>query len=209
MNKQLRLKGDEIIVDNFAGGGGASTGIELALARAVDIAINHDADALAMHSANHPATNHLCEDVWRVDPVKVTEGRRVGAAWFSPDCTDFSKAKGGKPVRAQAPACALSGERRGISKLGPAHTRRQPLPETQGQDLPQLRLSAPFVGLRGRVARVKGVRLWRANLAQAPVPDRALRRVANHLAFADSRQAWEPRGSQRRAQTVANGRRVH
>jgi DNA (cytosine-5)-methyltransferase 1 len=96
--KQLNLFGDELIVDNFAGGGGASTGIEQALARAVDIAINHDADALAMHKANHPETHHLCDDVFKVNPLKVTNGYRIGAAWFSPDCKDFSKAKGGKPV---------------------------------------------------------------------------------------------------------------
>jgi DNA (cytosine-5)-methyltransferase 1 len=95
---QLNLFGDELIVDNFAGGGGASEGIEQALARAVDIAINHDADALAMHKENHPDTHHLCDDVFKVDPRKVCNGYRVGAAWFSPDCKDFSKAKGGKPV---------------------------------------------------------------------------------------------------------------
>ena len=87
----------ELIVDNFAGGGGASTGIELALGRAVDIAINHDPEALAMHTANHPQTLHLCEDVFAVDPAAVTNGRPVGLAWFSPDCKHFSKAKGGKP----------------------------------------------------------------------------------------------------------------
>jgi DNA (cytosine-5)-methyltransferase 1 len=95
---QPNYRNEELIVDNFAGGGGASTGIEMALARAVDIAINHDADALAMHKANHPDTVHLPEDVWKVDPLKVTGGRPVGVAWFSPDCKDFSKAKGGKPV---------------------------------------------------------------------------------------------------------------
>lgn len=88
---------DELIVDNFAGGGGASTGIELALGRCVDIAINHDREALKMHSANHPQTLHLCEDVFEVDPVAVTKGRRVGLLWLSPDCKHFSKAKGGKP----------------------------------------------------------------------------------------------------------------
>jgi DNA (cytosine-5)-methyltransferase 1 len=98
-HKPTYLLNDELIVDNFAGGGGASTGIEAALARAVDIAINHDADALAMHNANHPDTIHIPEDVWKVDPMKVTQGRPVGLAWFSPDCKDFSKAKGGKPVR--------------------------------------------------------------------------------------------------------------
>lgn len=95
----LRLFSDEVVVDNFAGGGGASTGIEMAIGRSPDIAINHDPEALAMHKANHPATVHLCEDVFHVDPVAVLNGRRCGVAWFSPDCTYFSKAKGGKPFR--------------------------------------------------------------------------------------------------------------
>lgn len=89
---------DEIIVDNFAGGGGASTGIELATGRIVDIAINHDPDAILMHQTNHPYTKHYCESVWDIDPVKAVEGHPVGLAWFSPDCKHFSKAKGGKPV---------------------------------------------------------------------------------------------------------------
>jgi DNA (cytosine-5)-methyltransferase 1 len=88
----------EIIVDNFAGGGGASHGIESGSGQVVEIAINHDADAIAMHQANHPYTLHLCEDVFHVDPVKVCTGHPVGLAWFSPDCKHFSKAKGGKPV---------------------------------------------------------------------------------------------------------------
>ena len=88
----------ELIVDNFAGGGGASTGIEMAVGRSVDIAINHDPDAIAMHRANHPHTRHYCEDVWQVDPVEACAGNPVGLAWFSPDCTHFSRAKGGKPV---------------------------------------------------------------------------------------------------------------
>lgn len=88
----------EIIVDNFAGGGGASTGIELATGRSVDIAINHDPAAIAMHRANHLETEHYCESVWDVDPREVTGGRPVGLVWLSPDCKHFSKAKGGKPV---------------------------------------------------------------------------------------------------------------
>lgn len=87
----------EIIVDNFAGGGGASTGIEMATGYSVDIAINHDPEAIRMHKANHPNTKHYCEDVWQVDPVKVCGGHPVALAWFSPDCKHFSKAKGGKP----------------------------------------------------------------------------------------------------------------
>ena len=88
----------EIIVDNFAGGGGASTGIELAIGRSVDIAINHDPNAVAMHTTNHPDTLHYCESVYDVRPKVATAGRPVGLAWFSPDCRHFSKAKGAKPV---------------------------------------------------------------------------------------------------------------
>ncbi|MCI5011541.1 DNA cytosine methyltransferase [Escherichia coli] len=88
----------EIIVDNFAGGGGASTGIELAIGRSVDIAINHDENAVAMHTTNHPDTLHYCESVFDVNPLVATAGRPVGLAWFSPDCRHFSKAKGSKPV---------------------------------------------------------------------------------------------------------------
>lgn len=87
----------ELVVDNFAGGGGASTGIELATGYSVDIAINHDPEAIRMHKANHPYTKHYCEDVWQVDPVAACKGHPVGLAWFSPDCKHFSKAKGGKP----------------------------------------------------------------------------------------------------------------
>ena len=88
----------EIIVDNFAGGGGASTGIALAIGRSPDVAINHDPAAIAMHRANHPETEHYCESVWEVDPRKAAKGRPVGLCWLSPDCKHFSKAKGGKPV---------------------------------------------------------------------------------------------------------------
>lgn len=87
----------KLIVDNFAGGGGASTGIEMATGISVDIAINHDPEAIRMHKANHPSTKHYCESVWDVDPVKACKGRPVALAWFSPDCKHFSKAKGGKP----------------------------------------------------------------------------------------------------------------
>ncbi len=85
---------DELIVDNFAGGGGASTGIELATGRVVDIAINHDPAAILMHQTNHPHTEHYQESVWNVDPIKLCRGKSVGLAWFSPDCKHFSKAKG-------------------------------------------------------------------------------------------------------------------
>lgn len=88
---------DELVVDNFAGGGGASTGIAAALGRDPDIAINHSPEAIAVHRANHPATQHYLENVWDVDPVEACGARPVGLAWFSPDCTHHSRAKGGRP----------------------------------------------------------------------------------------------------------------
>lgn len=94
---QLDL-GRELIIDNFAGGGGTSTGLEAAFGRPVDIAINHDPEALAMHALNHPHTLHLCESVWEVDPIAVTKNQPVALVWLSPDCKHFSKAKGGTPV---------------------------------------------------------------------------------------------------------------
>lgn len=88
----------ELIIDNFAGGGGTSTGLEQAFGRPVDVAINHDPKALAMHRINHPNTKHYCESVWDIDPIEVTNNQPVGLVWLSPDCKHFSKAKGGKPV---------------------------------------------------------------------------------------------------------------
>lgn len=88
----------ELVIDLFAGGGGASTGIEQAIGRHVDIAINHDPEAVSLHEANHPQTKHYVSDVFEVDPVAVTQGRPVGLLWMSPDCKHFSKAKGGKPI---------------------------------------------------------------------------------------------------------------
>ncbi len=94
---QLAFPG-ELIIDNFAGGGGTSTGLERAFGRPVDIAINHDPEALAMHALNHPHTQHLCESVWDVNPIEVTRNQPVALVWLSPDCKHFSKAKGGTPV---------------------------------------------------------------------------------------------------------------
>lgn len=90
--------GHELSIDNFAGGGGASTGIAMGLGREVDIAINHDGEALAMHAANHPTSAHYREDVFSIHPGFVTKQLPIGLAWFSPDCKHFSKAKGAKPV---------------------------------------------------------------------------------------------------------------
>lgn len=88
---------DELVVDSFAGGGGASTGIEQALGRPVDVAINHDPQAIAMHRINHPSTTHYTESVFKVDPEAITGNQPVGLLWASPDCTHHSKAKGGAP----------------------------------------------------------------------------------------------------------------
>jgi DNA (cytosine-5)-methyltransferase 1 len=94
------------VIDNFAGGGGASLGIRNALGREVDYAINHDEAAVIMHRENHPGTVHLCESVWKVDPREIVGKGRVGLAWFSPDCTHHSRAKGGKPRSSRRRALA-------------------------------------------------------------------------------------------------------
>ncbi|WEJ60207.1 DNA cytosine methyltransferase [Devosia sp. FJ2-5-3] len=97
--EQASPDSDELIIDSFAGGGGASTGIEMALGRSPDYAINHDPEALALHRANHPDTVHLSKNIYKVDPMDVVGRRKVGLLWASPDCKHFSKAKGGKPVK--------------------------------------------------------------------------------------------------------------
>jgi len=111
-NPQLRLLlGNEVIADNFAGGGGASTGIHWATGRHPDIAINHDAEAIAMHAANHPSTKHYVTNIWDVDPIEATGGRPVALAWFSPDCRHHSKSKGGKPRDAKVRGLAWTAVR--------------------------------------------------------------------------------------------------
>lgn len=104
-----------LIVDNFAGGGGASHGIERALGRPCDFAINHDPEAIAMHRANHPRTHHLISSVWDVDPAELCAGRPVELGWFSPDCTFHSKARGAKPFRDRN----MARRRRGLAGLIP------------------------------------------------------------------------------------------
>lgn len=138
----------ELVIDNFAGGGGASTGIELATGYSVDIAINHDPEAIKMHKANHPNTKHYCENVWAVDPVKACKGHPVGLAWFSPDCKHFCKAKGGKPkdknIRGLAwVACRWAGLVRPrvimlenveeFKTWGPLNRRHHPIKAKQGK----------------------------------------------------------------------------
>ena len=138
----------KLIVDNFAGGGGASTGIEMATGISVDIAINHDPEAIKMHKANHPSTKHYCENVWAVDPVEVCNGHPVALAWFSPDCKHFSKAKGGKPkdknIRGLAwvalrwaglvrPDVIMLENVEEFKTWGPLNRRHHPIKSKQGQ----------------------------------------------------------------------------
>jgi DNA (cytosine-5)-methyltransferase 1 len=142
----------ELIVDSFAGGGGASLGIEMALGRSPDIAINHDAEALSMHEANHPDTLHLPHNVWKVDPFMVTRGRPIGLLWASPDCKHFSKAKGGKPVKRNIrdlawvvvrwahqvrPRVILLENVEEFTTWGPLTADNQPDPERKGETFQQ------------------------------------------------------------------------
>lgn len=143
---------EEKIVDSFAGGGGASTGIELATGRVVDIAIDHDPDAILMHKTNHPHTVHYQASVWDVDPLEVTGGSPVGLLWASPDCKHFSKAKGGKPVDKRIRGAGLDrptvgrdspaprdhpGECRGVPDMG-AGPARTPDKVKDRADIPTL-----------------------------------------------------------------------
>lgn len=138
----------ELVVDNFAGGGGASTGIEMATGYSVDIAINHDPEAIKMHKMNHPSTKHYCESVWDVDPIEACGGRPVAIAWFSPDCKHFSKAKGGKPkdknIRGLAwvalrwagkvrPRVIMLENVEEFKTWGPLNRRHRPIKSKQGQ----------------------------------------------------------------------------
>lgn len=139
----------DLIIDCFAGGGGASVGIEMALGRPVDIAINHDPDAILMHKTNHPDTLHLTEDIFRVDLKKYVKDRHVALMWASPDCTSHSKAKGGKPrerglrilpwavykhARAILPDVILMENVEEIQQWGPLDAAGHPIKERQGED---------------------------------------------------------------------------
>lgn len=140
--------GDELIIDNFAGGGGASEGIEQAIGRSIDIAINHNGEALAMHAANHPGTTHYQEDVFSIHPGFVTRQRPIGLAWFSPDCKHHSKAKGGKPVEKkirglawvtlkwaafQMPRCIALENVEEFKDWGPLDAAGRPIKELKGR----------------------------------------------------------------------------
>ena len=139
----------DLIIDCFAGGGGASVGIEMALGRPIDIAINHDPDAILMHKTNHPDTLHLTEDIFKVDLKKYVKGRHVALMWASPDCTSHSKAKGGKPrerglrilpwavykhAKAILPDVILMENVEEIQQWGPLDADGHPIKERRGED---------------------------------------------------------------------------
>lgn len=140
---------EQLIIDCFAGGGGASVGIEMALGRQVDIAINHDPDAIAMHKENHPHTLHLTEDIFKVDLQKYVKGKHVALMWASPDCTSHSKAKGGKPrekglrilpwavfkhAKAILPDVIIMENVEEIQQWGPLDKEGHPIKERKGED---------------------------------------------------------------------------
>lgn len=140
---------DNLIIDAFAGGGGASVGIEMALGRSVDIAINHDPEAIRMHTVNHPNTIHLTEDIFKVDLQKYIKGRHVSLMWASPDCTSHSKAKGGKPrkqglrilpwavykhAKDILPDVIIMENVEEIQQWGPLDPSGHPIPERKGED---------------------------------------------------------------------------
>lgn len=140
---------DELIIDCFAGGGGASVGIEMALGRPVDIAINHDPEAIRMHKVNHPDTIHLTEDIFKVDLQKYVKGRKVALMWASPDCTSHSKAKGGQPRRKGLrilpwavykhakqilPEVIIMENVEEIQQWGPLDEKGHPIKERRGED---------------------------------------------------------------------------
>lgn len=153
INGQMRFAfGPDLIVDLFAGGGGASEGIKQAFGRDPDICINHDPVAVSMHEANHPGARHYVSDVFEVDPKMATGGRPVGLLWASPDCKHFSKAKGGKPrskkirslawvvvkwARAVAPRVIILENVEEFVTWGPLARDGQPCPERKGQTFDQ------------------------------------------------------------------------
>lgn len=151
----------ELIVDNFAGGGGASTGIEIATGMSVDIAINHDPEAIKMHKVNHPHTKHYCESVWDLNPIEICQGHPVALAWFSPDCKHFSKAKGGKPkdknIRGLAwvalrwagtvrPRVIMLENVEEFKTWGPLNRRHHPIKSKQGKNFDQFLMQLQKLG---------------------------------------------------------------
>lgn len=151
----------DCIIDAFAGGGGASVGIEMALGRAVDIAVNHDAQAIRMHRTNHPSTTHLTEDIFKVDLEKYVAGRPVSLMWASPDCTSHSKAKGGQPrkqglrilpwavykhAKKILPDVIIMENVEEIQQWGPLDESGRPIPECKGEEYQKFIASMKSIG---------------------------------------------------------------
>lgn len=150
-----------IIIDCFAGGGGASVGIEMALGRKVDIAVNHDPEAIRMHKVNHPNTLHLTEDIFEVDLEQYVHGRKVDLMWASPDCTSHSKAKGGQPrskglrilpwavykhARKLLPAVIIMENVEEIQEWGPLDSNGYPIKSRAGEDYKKFIASMESLG---------------------------------------------------------------
>lgn len=151
----------DLIIDCFAGGGGASVGIEMALGRQVDIAINHDPQAIRMHKVNHPDTLHLTEDIFKVNLQKYVSGRRVALMWASPDCTSHSKAKGGQPrerglrilpwavykhAKEILPDVIIMENVEEIQQWGPLDEKGYPIAERRGEDYRKLIAAMKSIG---------------------------------------------------------------
>ena len=153
----------DLIIDAFAGGGGASVGIEMALGRPVDIAINHDPDAILMHKTNHQDTLHLTEDIFKVNLKKYVKRQHVALMWASPDCTSHSKAKGGKPrekglrilpwavykhAKEILPDVVLMENVEEIQQWGPLDEKGYPIPEKKGEDYKKFITAMKSLGYR-------------------------------------------------------------
>lgn len=173
----------ELIIDCFAGGGGASVGIEMALGRPVDIAINHDPDAILMHKTNHQNTLHLTEDIFKVNLRKYVKDQHVALMWASPDCTSHSKAKGGKPrerglrilpwavykhAKEILPDVILMENVEEIQQWGPLDEKGYPIPERKGEDYQKFIRSMKALGYifdcRELVAADHGAKAGRSKL---------------------------------------------
>jgi DNA (cytosine-5)-methyltransferase 1 len=200
----------EITVDLFAGGGGASTGIEQGLGRHVDIAVNHDPQAISLHERNHPQTRHFCSDVFEVDPITVTDEQPVGLMWASPDCKHFSKAKGGKPVskrvrglawvvvrwaKAVRPRVICLENVEEFKDWGPLDANNMPDAAKKGRTFKRWCSSLVNLGYKVEHRELRACRLRRADHPQAPVRRRALRRAADRVAGADARQGAQARAT--------------
>lgn len=163
----------ELVVDSFAGGGGASTGIEMALGYSVDIAVNHDLEAIAMHQANHPETRHFCESVWKVDPLVATEGRPVGLAWFSPDCfpagTLVLAESGYVPIESIKVGDKVLTHKGHWRSVTETHSSEKPLYEIRGHGHPGLKVSPehPFYAKHRNDKWINSIRQYRPEYSEA------------------------------------------